>query len=133
MYRVPVEREKAALESSPADPPTEPAESDMADIGALTERPIAAPRNQSLRAVREEIQAVETLDVAPAGRTAQLLEDLDDVKIAPEPERFCEDIELVDASSWYACVLRLREEGRIDEAAFELSLLRSKFPDFEIR
>ncbi|MEM1173583.1 MAG: hypothetical protein AAGI27_02120 [Pseudomonadota bacterium] len=101
--------------------------------GVTAEQPIAEPRNRSLRSVREEAAISETLDVAPAIPAARLYEDLDNLKVEPPAPRHCDDIERVDASSWYSCVLRLREEGRDDEASFELSLLMSKYPDFEIR
>ncbi len=133
MHSVPVDREKTNLESSSTNAPDEPTASDAAEPALGLEQPIAEPRNNSLRSVREEAAISETLDIAPATPAARLYEDLDNLKIAPEPERFCDDIERVDATSWYSCVLRLRDEGRVDEADFELSLLLTRFPDFEIR
>ncbi|MEM9401931.1 MAG: hypothetical protein AAGA44_05475 [Pseudomonadota bacterium] len=114
-----------------AQPPSDAALQPKASPSA--ESFIAEPRNRSLQSAQEQAAINETLDVAPTAPTARFFEELDDYRIELEPERFCENIELVDASSWYTCVLRLREEGRVDEAAFELSLLRSAHPEFEIR
>ncbi len=101
--------------------------------GYAAEMPIAAPVNRSMQNAREVSSEIETLDRAPVQPAAQLFEDRDDLQVVPEAERFCEPSETVDAGSWYRCVLRLREEERDEQAAFELSLLKSRFPDFEVR
>lgn len=51
---------------------------------------------------------------------------------APEP-RYCSEAETADASSWYRCILKLTEDGKLDEAAAERTKLFSAFPDFEVR
>ena len=122
-----------SLEQHSADGPAEKAEGDSAPLGFTAEPTIAEPRTRSLQTIREEAAVSETLDRGQAAPAAQLFEDRDDLQFAPETERFCDEVEIVDANSWYRCVLRLREEGLDEEAAFELSLLRSRFPDFETR
>ena len=47
--------------------------------------------------------------------------------------RFCDDVEVADASSWYQCILRLEEEGKMEEAAAERTRLFSEYPDFQVR
>ena len=101
--------------------------------GFAAEAPIAQPVDRSMQKALEAAAELETLDRATAQPAAQLYEDLDDLQAVPEAERFCVDSETVDAGSWYLCVLRLREEGLDEQAAFELSLLKTRFPDFEIR
>ena len=51
---------------------------------------------------------------------------------APQP-RYCDEVETADASSWYQCILRLEEEGNVEEAAAERTRLFSEFPDFQVR
>ena len=129
----PVAEEAVRLEMQSTNVPADAAATREVESSPASGAPIAEPVNRSLNKVREAAAETETLDVAPAQPAAQLFEDLDDLQVAPDPERFCDDAETVDAASWYRCVLRLREEGLDEQASYELSLLKSQFPDFEIR
>ncbi len=130
---MPVDSADLRLERQVAEPTIEAEINTNTATGYAAEAPIAAPVDRSMQKAQEAAAVLENLDRASVQPAAQLYEDLDDLQAAPEPERFCEESETVDAGSWYLCVLRLREEGRDEQAAFELSLLKSRFPDFEIR
>jgi len=52
---------------------------------------------------------------------------------ARQSPRECDETRTTDAASWYACILELRRSGRQEAAEQEMSLLRSAYPDFEIR
>ncbi len=89
------------------------------------------------RGVLEEAERLSEEDqleeVVVTGVNGRMLEDSADLQASDDLERFCETAVTVDPGSWYRCVLELREEGLQDEADFELSLLMSRFPEFEIR
>ena len=89
---------------------------------------------------RAKMQEVEAMMIEQDSADSSLPEtvergvavELQGMQRSPQP-RFCDEAETADASSWYQCVLRLEEEGKLEEAASERTRLFSNYPDFQVR
>ena len=118
--------EPAAVAPTPeADSPT------ATDMSSFAPAAGARSKLQEVEAMMIEQDAADTSLQQPAERGLSV--ELGGMRrAAPEP-RFCDEAEIADASSWYQCILRLEEEGRLDEAASERTKLFSEYPDFQVR
>lgn len=47
-----------------------------------------------------------------------------------DPPRACDEQASAETTSWYACIVALRESGHTEAAERELELLRSSYPEF---
>lgn len=61
---------------------------------------------------------------------AAALQAASSLETKESPATNCDDTARRSADSWYECILRLREEGLVAEAASELEALREVFPAF---
>ncbi len=117
--------EPAAVAPTPdRDSPT------ATDMSSFAPAAGARSKLQEVEAMMIDQDAAETSLQRPAERG--LAVELNGMQRSQAP-RFCDDTETVDASSWYQCILRLEEEGKLDEAASERTRLFSDYPDFQVR
>ncbi|MDJ0916384.1 MAG: hypothetical protein QNJ05_01390 [Woeseiaceae bacterium] len=124
--------EDVAVEMEPAAvvPIPEADSSTSADMSSFAPAAGARSKLQEVEAMMIEQDAADTSLQQPAERG--LAVELGGMQRASQP-RFCDETEVADASSWYQCILRLEEEGKLDEAASERTRLFSEFPDFQVR
>ena len=107
----------------------EPDRSDAAARDAF-----AAEEVERLREVEEKAparagaaRAAKAIVDEPAAAALQAASSLEKKE---SPATYCDDTARRSADSWYDCILRLRDEGLVAEAASELEALREAFPAF---